>query len=73
MNDKEKEFKKRFEKEQEERAYKEWKKKNDPAEIEKESKKIEPFNPSKNTGSWFAYATMFTAFQLWFWLYWNKR
>lgn len=73
MSDKEKEFQKRLEKEQEERAYKEWKKKNDPAEIEKESKKIEPFNPSKNAGSWFTYAAMFTAFQLWFWLYWNKR
>jgi hypothetical protein len=73
MNDKENEFKKRLEKEQEERAYKEWKKKNDPAEIEKESKKIEPFNPSKNVGSWFAYAAIITVFQLWFWLYWNKR
>jgi hypothetical protein len=73
MNDKEKDFKKRLEKEQEDLAYKEWKKKNDPAEIEKKSKKIEPFNPSKNAGSWFTYAAMFTVFQLWFWLYWNKR
>jgi len=35
MDDQEKEFEARLKKEQEERAYQEWKKSNDPQEIEK--------------------------------------
>jgi hypothetical protein len=65
MNDKEKEkaFQARLKTEQEEREYTAWKKKNDP----QEQKKIELFNPSKNSSSFAAYFFMVAIFQIWFW------
>ena len=73
MEDKEKKFQERLKKEQEERAYQEWKKTNDPVEIQKEAKKIDLNNPTKNGASWGLYFLMFAAFQAFYWLYWVKR
>lgn len=73
MDEKEKEFQERLKKEQEERSYQEWKKKNDPVEIEKEAKKIDLNNPGKNGASFGLYFLIFVAFQAFYWLYWVNR
>ena len=73
MAEKEEEFRERLKKEFEEREYEAWKKTNDPAEIEKEAKRVEPFNPSKNGASFLSYFMIFVSFQAFFWLYWVKR
>lgn len=73
MDDKERMFRERLEKEQAEREYQEWKKANDPVEIEKESKNIDNNNPGKNNNSTALYFIVFIAFQAFYWLYWVKR
>jgi len=73
MDDKERMFQERLQKEQAEREYQEWKKTHDPVEIEKEAKKIDLNNPSKNKNSMALYFFIFASFQAFYWLYWVKR
>lgn len=73
MDDKERMFQERLQKEQAEREYQEWKKTHDPVEIEKEAKKIDLNNPSKNKNSMALYFVIFASFQAFYWLYWVKR
>jgi len=73
MTDKEKEFQERLKKELEEREYQQWKKNNDPVEIEKEAKKIDLNNPGKNANSFALYFLLLLASQAFYWLYWVKR
>jgi hypothetical protein len=64
MSDNEKDFQERLKREQEERAYQEWKKTNDPEEIKKTEKEANSLKPT-NVPLFFLYLAIFV-FGIWF-------